>query len=94
MDYDDAKPSGVSTGTVASLPWMFTQHDPLNTSSFIDEAKRRGVDLDESGLRELYRHRLLIPLFYVNNRAVTPARQPVGPEPRPGGSMHIEFRNA
>jgi len=90
-----AERQGISTLTVAALPWMFTQHHPLNTSSFIDEAKRRGVDLDISALRELYRHRILNPFFYVNNRAVSPAPQLVGPEPKlVGSSMLTEFRHA
>jgi hypothetical protein len=37
------------------MPWAFTQHQPLDTAHFIEEAKRRGVDLDLSTLRELYR---------------------------------------
>jgi hypothetical protein len=86
---------GVSTVTVAAQPWVFTQHHPLNASSFIDEAKRRGVDLDISVLRELYRHRILTPFFYVNNRAVSPAPQLIGPEPKQiGGTMLMEFRHA
>jgi hypothetical protein len=85
----------VSTLVVAALPWMFTQHQPLNTSGFIDEAKCRGVDLDISALRELYRFRLLAPFFSVNNRAVTSVPQRVGPEPElVGSSMLIEFRYA
>jgi len=84
-----------STLVVAALPWMFTQHHPLNTSGFIDEAKRRGVDLDNSALRELYRYGLLAPFFYVNNRAVSLAPQLVGPEPKlVGSSMLTEFRHA
>jgi hypothetical protein len=85
----------VSTLIVAALPWMFTQHHPLNTSGFIDEAKRRGVDLDISTLRELYRYGLLTPFFYVTNRAVSRAPQLVGPEPKlVGSSMLTEFRHA
>jgi hypothetical protein len=96
-DYnDDREQRGVvSTLTVAALPWMFTQHHPLNTSTFIDEAKRRGVDLDISALRELYRYRILIPFFYVNNRAVSPVPLPVGPEPKhSSGTMMTWFRHA
>ena len=43
-----AKPasSAVSSADVASMPWAFTQHQPLGTSEFIKEAGRRGVRLE------------------------------------------------
>jgi hypothetical protein len=57
-----------SAVTVASMPWAFTQHQPLDTSKFISEAKRRDFDLDLSTLRELYHHKLIVPFVYVRNR--------------------------
>lgn len=64
----------ISNVIVASLPYAFTQTPPLDTGAFIDQAKRRGHDLDLPALHDLYRHRLLIPLLYVSTR---PASTPV-----------------
>lgn len=47
------------------MPWVFTQHHPLDTSEFIREAKSRGFDLDLTVLHDLYRYRLLMPFVYV-----------------------------
>src|ERR1700733_3208951 len=89
------EPPRVSTLVVAALPWMVTQHHPLNTPGFIDECNRPGADLDISALRELYRYGLLAPFFYVNSRAVASAPQLIGPEPKlVGSSMLTEFRHA
>lgn len=79
---------------VASMPWVFTQHQPIGTSTFISEAKRRGFDLDLSMLRELYRHNLLVPFIYVNNRQVGPTHTTREPEPRSGGTLLTELRYA
>ena len=88
-------PSALSSLSVVSMPWVFTQHQPLSTSQFIDEAKRRGVDLDTSALRQLYRRGVLVPFLYVGNRAVGPAAPATGPDPKhPGGTLLTEFRYA
>src|SRR5450755_552868 len=79
---------------VASLPWAFTQRQPLSASQLISEAKRRGYDLDPSALRELYRLHLLIPFVYVNSRRVGPVPEPVGVEPQRGGTLLYELRYA
>lgn len=55
---------------VLAMPWVFTQHYPLDPSDFVTEAEARGIRLDEPTLRELYRRRLLIPLAHF-----TPRRQ-------------------
>jgi hypothetical protein len=59
-----------SSLTAASMPWVFTQHRPLDTGSFIREAKRRGFELDLTALHDLYRYRLLVPFVYVGSRQV------------------------
>lgn len=83
-----------SAVTVASMPWVFTQHRPLDTSRFISEAKRRGFDLDLSTLRELYRHNLLVPLTYVNSRQVGSPHTLSEAEPRSGSTLLTELRHA
>jgi hypothetical protein len=89
-----AKPasSAVSSANVASMPWAFTQHQPLGTSDFIKEAGRRGVRLELLTLRELYRRKVLEPFVYVNNRQVEPVPAPVGEEPRRGGALLQQLR--
>jgi hypothetical protein len=59
-----------SSTDVASMPWAFTQHQPLDTDDFIKEAARRGVSLPAPELRALYRSRVVEPFAYVNNRRV------------------------
>lgn len=87
---------GASSVDVSGLPWVFTQQHPLDTSSFVDEAKRRGFDLDLV-MRELYRHSLLVPFIYIGNRQVGTIPEPVGGEPKWavfGSSRLIELRHA
>jgi hypothetical protein len=69
------------------MPWSFTQEQPLGTSEFIVEAKRRCADLRPQILRELCRRRVLIPFVYISNRQVRPVPAPAGPEPRRGGAL-------
>jgi hypothetical protein len=76
------------------MPWAFTQHQPLDTAHLIDEAKRRGADLDLPTLRELYRHKLLMPFVYVNDRQVGPVPALVTDEPWPGGTRLQQLRHA
>jgi hypothetical protein len=76
-----------STVVVASQPWAFTQGQPLSTDGLISEAKRRGVDLDISTLRQLYRHGLLVPFVYINDRQVGPKPEPATSEPPHGGTL-------
>jgi hypothetical protein len=76
------------------MPWAFTQSHPLDTSRFIDEAKQRGIELDLSTLRELYRYRLLIPFVELTYRPVRPPNPPSEPEPMPNGSRLMEIRKA
>jgi hypothetical protein len=83
-----------SSVDVASMPRAFTQHQPVDTSHLIDEAKRRGLDLDLPTLRELYRHKLLVPFVYVNDRRVGPVPAPVTEEPWPGGTRLQQLRHA
>lgn len=76
------------------MPWVFTQRHPLSTGEFIDEAKRRGADLDLSTLRELYRHGLLIPFVAVSDRRVGSAAAPSEDEPAARGTRLLELRAA
>jgi hypothetical protein len=90
-DPTTATPSGVE---VASLPWAFTQLHPLDTGDFIKEAGRRGVKLDISILRVLYRHGLLYPVVAVRDRSVAPPTEPPESEPTSTSSRARELRHA
>ena len=70
------QPDGANAIEVASMPWAFTQHQPLDTSAFISEAEKRGVNLDIATLRELYRRRMLIPFVMITHRPVGPPAPP------------------
>jgi hypothetical protein len=84
----------VTSVDIASLPWAFTQSRPLNTSDFISEAKRRGYDFDLSVMRELYRHKLGVPMVYISPRRVGPIPESVTSEPFSGGTWLTELRHA
>jgi len=77
---------------VASLPWAFTQHQPLGTSEFIKEAGCRGVRLDLLVLRELYRRQILEPFVHVSNRRIRGVLALVGEEPRHRGTRLQQLR--
>lgn len=83
-----------STMTAASMPWAFTQHQPLSAAEFIREAERRGLSLRPPILRELHRQRLLIPFVYVSNRQVGPVPAPIESEPVRGGTYLQYLRHA
>lgn len=76
------------------MPWVFTQRHPLNLDGFTSEAKRRGFELNAQIMRELYRHRLLIPFASIQDK-VEPANtiskidEPVG-----GSSILWQLRAA
>jgi hypothetical protein len=76
------------------MPWALTQQQPLNTEHFIDEAKKRGFDLDLTTLREFYRHRLIIPFVEVTSRPVRPLAKPAKPDAATGGTRVFDLRNA
>jgi hypothetical protein len=89
------KPNVASSVDAAAMPWAFTQHQPLDTAHFISEAERRGVDLDLSTLRELYRHAVIVPFVYVSDRQVGPKPEPIESEPhRGGGTVLTRLRDA
>lgn len=90
---DSRESNPLSALTVASTPWVFTQRHPLNLDGFIGEAKRRGFKLDASVLRELYRHRLLVPFILIQDRRIS---EPVPriEEPFPGSSLLVDLRRA
>lgn len=87
-------PSAVTAVDVASMPWVFTQNHPLDTSSFINEAQKRSIELDLWTLRELYRHGLLIPFVELTYRPIRAPSKPAGPEPMAGSSRLMEIRQA
>ena len=76
------------------MPWALTQQQPLDTRHFIDEAKKRGFNLDLTTLRELYRHRLLIPFVEVTYRPVRPPATPTTPDSAMGGTRLMDLREA
>lgn len=82
------------TVLVASMPWAFTQHQPLGTAEFIREAECRGVALRPPVLRELYRRRLLVPFVYVTNHRVGEIPLPLVSEPSRGGTSLVRLRYA
>ena len=88
------QPDGATAVDVASMPWVFTQRHPLDTSAFISDAKERGVELDLSTLRELYRHRLLVPFVELTYRPVRAPFKLEEPEPIAGSSRLVEVRQA
>jgi hypothetical protein len=83
-----------SSVDIASMPWAFTQHQPLDTANFIEEAARRGVQLRPQTLRALYRAKVLEPFLYVNSRRVGPVPPPTGEEPQRGGTRLQQLRYA
>jgi hypothetical protein len=55
---------------IVGMPWVFTQVPPLTTGEMISEAARRGLILDATRLRELYRTGELVPVLEVTSRRV------------------------
>ncbi|MBR7833612.1 hypothetical protein KDL01_10070 [Actinospica durhamensis] len=88
------EPSPISTLTLASMPLAFTQLQPLNTEEFLSQAARRGYRLDASALKDLYRHRLLVPFLYVGTRPTSPGVDLGEAEPWRGGWQLQELRAA
>jgi hypothetical protein len=89
-----SQPDGATAVDIASMPWVFTQRHPLDTSAFASEAGKRGIELDLATLRELYRHRLLMPFAELTYRPVRAPFTPGEPEPDPGSSRLMEIRHA
>lgn len=86
--------SGAAAIDVASKPWALSQNQPLDTAAFIDEAKKRGFQLDISTLRELYRYRLLIPFVELTYRRVREPAKPIEPESPLGGTHLVDLKSA
>ena len=51
---------------VLSREMPFTQTPILEPRDFVREASRRGVQLDESLLEDLHRHRMLVPFYFAH----------------------------
>ncbi len=95
MDTGDARDQvRFSSLEVVALPWVFTQHHPLDTNDFIKRAKDRGVDLDLLKLRQLYKHRILVPLVAITNRRYAEPRTQAYDEPQCAGTRLYELRVA
>jgi hypothetical protein len=90
----DVEPAAeiASSVAVANLPWAFSQSHPLTTKDFIDEAKKRGFELDLSALRELYRHQLIVPFVYVGPHQVAELPDSIADEPPSHGTTLTELR--
>lgn len=61
---------GATAVDVVSMPWAMTQNEPLDVEAFIREARNRGFALRTATLRELYRHRLLLPFVQITSRPI------------------------
>ncbi|WP_160291916.1 toprim domain-containing protein [Acidithrix ferrooxidans] len=83
----------VSAPEVISLPWIATQQCLLDTKDFLRQAKERGADLSPLLLRQLYKHRIIIPLVEVTDRRYYEPHDQEHGEPRANGRM-LEFRAA
>lgn len=90
MRDDDRSPVYVA----ACSPWAFTQTDPLNTSALCREAAKRGVDIKEQHLRELWRVGALAPFVEVRRRRLHEPATPAIPEPSVSGTWSSELRRA
>jgi hypothetical protein len=89
---DDHGPAA-STVAAAAMAWAFTQHEPLDSGTFITEAGRRNVQLDPPMLRELYRRRLLVPFVSITYRPVAvPSPAPDPEPPRRGGTRFAQLK--
>src|SRR3954468_16503737 len=78
----------------ACSPWAFTQKHPLDTADLCAEAAKRGIDVKEPQLRELWRVGALAPFVEVRNRRLhAPSPSPI-PEPFPHGTWIGELRLA
>ena len=88
------QPDGATAVDVASMPWAMTQNEPLDVKEFIGEAQKRGYHLRTATLRELYRHRLLIPFIQITNRPVREPAEPAEVESPFGGTHLIDLRLA
>ena len=89
----DNRSPAASAVTAASMTWAFTQHEPLDTATFITEAARRGIQLDLPMMRELYRRSLLIPFVSITYLPVATPSLASGPEPpRRGGTRFAQLK--
>ena len=70
----------------ASMPWAFSQQHPLGTSDFCRAAAKRGIDIEEQQLRELWRVGALAPLVEVRNRQANDPSPSAITEPLSGGT--------
>ena len=86
----------MDTVAACRMPWIFTQRAPLSTTEFCSEAEKRGIPLNPSTLRELYRLGLLCPFIEIRSGRASGAPLPSAavPEPRAAGTWQIELREA
>lgn len=86
--------ASMSTFKALSSPWVFTQRHPLKLDDFVGEAKRRGFELNTQIMRELYRHRLLVPFASIQDQIVSSQAVPRLDEPYGGSSILWQLREA
>jgi hypothetical protein len=89
---DDHEP--ISSLLVITLPWVFTQHHPLDTADFIRAAKERGVELTGRMLRQLYKQRILIPMVALTSRQCAERYTAQNDEPQHVTTRLYELREA
>ncbi len=92
-DHFNGQP-GLSSVDVVALPWVFTQHHPLDADEFVRRAKERGVDLDALKLRQLYKRRILTPFVALTTHPHNEPRFPEASEPQRAGTRLYQLREA
>ena len=70
------------------IPYAFTQRRLLTHRSFVDEARKRGYNLDADMLEWLHRRSVLVPLFRIYSRPVEPV---LDEDSRDNGSMNLAY---
>src|SRR6185437_12556088 len=94
MEPTDLTKLEVSSVEIAAIPWVFTQHQPLDANDFIRQAKDRGVDLDLLKLRQLYKVGVLVPLVSLTSQPKSTPVEMSDHEPFSGGTRQDQFRAA
>lgn len=83
-----------SSMQISSLPGLFSQSDPLDSSALIKCAHRRGVDLSELKLRQLYRRGLLMPFVAITSQRRCDPQTYSHDEPKARSTLVCELRKA
>jgi hypothetical protein len=73
-------PTAGVTVELLNRPWVFSQRHLLTEKNFLDEAKRRGLALSESGLETVHEHGVLVPLLRVERDLAEVRRELLRPK--------------